>query len=147
MKVLNKVMMGAAALVLLAGCNSLKQVSYDDFNSKAAEAAQKEAPFTKITMKGSISYMGVSVTLNGVKLEKTEKGWEFKEGQAASELAALAIIAATAATQAEVADAKYYVGNSGFKFQSKEGYVTLWNAYGLQTSSNMNGNYSVSYSK
>ena len=148
MKVLNKVMMGAAALVLLTGCNSLKQVSYEEFHNQAVEASQKEVPFTKVSMKGKITYGGIELTLDGVKLEKGESGWEFKEGQTVSKVAALWVIGDIAAVQGDGSEdgAKYYFGGDGFKYTKDKSYKT-WNKYGLLTKCTFLGNYSVSYSK
>lgn len=145
MKVLNKVMMGAAALVLLTGCSNLKEVSYDEFHEKAV--AVEEAPFTKVSMKGRITYGGVDISLDGVKLEKTEKGWEFKEGQSVSKIAALWVVNDVASVQGEGSEGcKYYFGSAGFKYTKDKSYKT-WNKYGLLTKCTFLGNYSVSYSK
>ena len=146
MKVLNKVMMGAAALVLLTGCANLKEVTYDEFHEKAL--AVEEAPFTKVSMKGKITYGGIELTLDGVKLEKGESGWEFKEGQTVSKVAALWVISDVAAVQGDGSEegGKYYFGGDGFKYTKDKSYKT-WNKYGLLTKCTFLGNYSVSYSK
>ena len=147
MKVLNKVMLGAAALVLLTGCANLKEVSYEEFHNQAVEASQKEVPFTKVSMKGKITYGGIELTLDGVKLEKTDTGWEFKEGQSVSKIAALWVISDVASVQPDGGEGcKYYFGGDGFKYTKDKSYKT-WNKYGLLTKCTFLGNYSVSYSK
>ncbi len=51
MKVLNKVVIGMASLVLLTACGPSK-VSYEKFHEKAVEAAKVENGFTKVEVNG-----------------------------------------------------------------------------------------------
>lgn len=55
MKILNKVVIGMASLVLLTACGPSK-VSYDKYHEKALEAAKKENGFTKVEVNGKAKY-------------------------------------------------------------------------------------------
>lgn len=65
LKVLNKLMIGAAALVSLTGCargkGKLKEVDADTFIEKAKEA-WKDVPYTEATVNGSYEITYNSVT-------------------------------------------------------------------------------------
>ena len=70
MKILNKVVIGMASLVLLTACGPSK-VSYDKFHEKAVEALKAENGYTKAVLNGSVSGED-----GGVKYEVEFKDYE-----------------------------------------------------------------------
>ena len=134
MKVLNKFVMGAAALVLLTGCSSMKSVDYKTFHEKAVEAAEKraaECDYTKVVVKGTIKAGDQETKLDRtLKVEKGVVKMETMEDMIPGTLASI-----TADTVSEEEESKYYVGG-GFKVTMKneegKGEATF-DKYGLVT--------------
>ena len=118
MKNLNKLFVGAAALVLLTACGPSK-VSYEKFHEKAEAAAEKDPGYTKATAKGTFysNNLGIEVT---IKLDNTfvkgNEGWVLKEGEEsnAGTLAAIGLLTMRASTVGENDKTTYYAGK-GFK--------------------------------
>lgn len=142
MKVLNKVVLGMASLVLLTGCMS--KTNYSDFHKKAVEAEEKAPAYTKATAKGNVkqSIVGVETSIDvDVKFEKNEDGdWEVKEGSAAGAAIAALYLSYRASMVGDSGDITYYAGN-GFKATAKDedsatSYV--FNQYGYVTSAKGN---------
>lgn len=130
MKVLNKIVMGCAALVLLTGCAT--KCTFEKFKEEANKAAEKDPGYKKSVVKGSakVSTFGaeVSLTLNH-EFVKTENGWQLQKGdEGAASLAAAALMAYRAVdfTVKEDEDYTYYAGN-GFKIVEKtdDGEATM----------------------
>ena len=140
MKVLNKIVMGCAALVLLTGCAT--KCTFEKFKEKATEAAQKDSGYKKCVVKGSAKAsalgMDISLTLDH-EFVKTENGWQLQKGdEGASGAAAAALMAYRAVdfTYKEDADCTYYAGN-GFKIVEKtdDGDATMkFDRFGYITS-------------
>ena len=140
MKNLNKLFVGAAALVLLTACGPSK-VSYEKFHEKAEAAAEKDPGYTKATAKGTFysNNLGIEVT---IKLDNTfvkgNEGWVLKEDEEsnAGTLAAIGLLSMRASTVGENDKTTYYAGN-GFKTvtTSDKGDTTIvYNSNGYVTS-------------
>ena len=169
MKILSKVAMGAAALTLLVGCSSLKQVEYKEFHEKAV-AAWKDVPYTKATVNGHMKQ-----TVQGQEYAEEFKNVEVKlsagsvDAAWAAELATkiiagdedaakayeAAIMVATNATVVpESKDYKYYVGG-GFKLEmtdDDEKATMTWDKYAMltgltETGEGLDVKLTVKYSK
>ena len=136
MKVLNKVMMGAAALVLLTGCSSMKSVDSKTFLEKATEA-WKDVPYTEATINGSFEMGEQKVTIKDVKLPvkdgtldmtkaatmeiPEERQMEYTIAATFVQVNAVVIGTQYASYEAseENIEVKFYVGN-GFKVTAKD---------------------------
>ena len=165
MKILNKVVIGAAALVLLTACGPSK-VSYDKFHEQALEAAKKENGYTKAVVKGKAKMKD-----EGKTVEYTFDSLEFT-GYTNGRMSALEIAAAEAAAvlkgevyaiavgltfnTAEIAPKSdkltYYTG--GFQIVQEEDGVkqtVKYDANGLPTSIKLagdgSGSVTISWSK
>ncbi len=140
MKVLNKVVLGMAAMTLLVACGPSK-VSFEKFQQDVREASAKEPNYVKAVVKGNvkggIATVSVEVKLDHV-FEKTDNGWEMTKGDAVSGTVALGYVSERAALYAgqENENATYYSGG-GFKveFKGDNGTETyVFDAYGYVTS-------------
>lgn len=158
MKVLNKIVMGCAALVLLTGCAT--KCTFEKFKEKATEAAQKDSGYKKCVVKGSATAggqgMSLSFTLNH-EFIKTENGWVLNKGETGMSEAAAAVLMSYRAidwTYKENANCTYYAGN-GFKVVEKtdDGEGTMkFDKFGYVTSDkgkteNYNADVTVRWSK
>lgn len=153
MKILNKLVLGAASLVLLTACGPSK-VSYDKFHEEAVNAAKLEVPYTKVVLNGYTSY-------NGLKVEFDKTTYEWKDGKASTNdnsvaaLAGLQVFAMNATVIGNDENFTYYFGNGSFKVTMKaeqDNGTATFNKYGLLTS--MKGkamgvehNFTVKWSK
>ena len=133
MKVLNKVVIGMAALTLLTACGA-KKVEYSKFHEQAVEAAKAENGYTKVTVNGKAKMKEdgkvTEYTFDKIEIDGFTNG-RMDALTAASKMAALLldgsevkIIAfslsqATAEIVPEDKDSTYYVG--GFQVDSKDG--------------------------
>lgn len=140
MKVLNKVVLGMAAMTLLVACGPSK-VSFEKFQQDVREASAKEPNYVKATVKGSakagIGGLNMDAKFDHV-FEKKDTGWEMTKGDAITGVAAALYVNERAALYAgqENENATYYSGG-GFKVEFKgddgtEAYV--FDAYGYVTS-------------
>ena len=152
MKVLNKIVIGAAALVLLTACGPSK-VSYAKFHEQAVAAAKKEVSYKKVKFSGKSKTSSTEITLSAVYELKDGK-WQMTEGGAVEAVVTATYIAMTADTIAEDEKSTYYAGN-GFKVTRQDGddkATMTWNEYGLLTSAKGKANgaevdISLKYSK
>ena len=143
MKALAKVMMGAAALVLLTGCGPSK-TSYENFHKKAQEAHEKGNSYTSATLSGTMEDSGSKTEIKSKKFTKTSLGWQAVDG--ILDNLYLAYVGAEAAYVDEYEDATYYAGN-GFKYTLNDA-TRSYNAAGLLTSYKAGGtSITVKYSK
>ena len=138
MKVLNKLVVGAAALVLLTACGPSK-VSYAKFHEQAVAAVKKEVSYKKVTVKGTASASSVTMNLD---LEYTLKdgNWEMTKGDAVSATVGIVLIAFTADGIEEDEKTTYYAGG-GFKVTREddgEKATMTWNANARLTSAKGN---------
>lgn len=163
MKVLNKLVVGAAALVLLTACGPTK-VSYDKFHEKAVEAAKIENGYTKAVVNGKAKFKeeGKTVEYTFDKIEFTG----YTNGRLSTEAIAKAILTikseveasafamtvATAEAMTNVDKATYYI--NGFQVKAeKDGEKTTisYDKNGLPTSIKFSGDSSgsvkISWSK
>lgn len=159
MKILNKLMMGAAALVLLTGCSSAKSVDVKTFTEKAEEA-WKNVPYTKVVVNGTISFQ-IESDVQEIKIKDIEL--PLKDGALDTDKAQEIDVTEENVIQYEMAslmvsmnayyvgqsygdilenseaskgvEAKFYVGN-GFKVTLKEdgnSATLVWDKYGMMT--------------
>lgn len=146
MKVLNKIVIGMASLVLLTACGPSK-CSFDKYKEQANAASEKDPGYKKVVVKGSVKTSLVGITAE-VKLdhtfEKDGDDWKLTKGdEGAGAVAALAAASARAWDYAvsENEDATYYAGN-GFKVEIKsdeQNATYVYNSYGYMTSSKASG--------
>ena len=142
MKVLNKVVIGMASLVLLTACGPTK-CSFEKFSEEARAAAEKDPEYKKVVVKGTVkaNVLGVSAE---VKLdhtfEKTDSGWEKTKGEdgagAATALSYTAYRAVMFCGDEAEEDATYYCGG-GFKVVGKNEDASatyVFDKYGYVTS-------------
>lgn len=142
MKVLNKIVMGAAALVLLTACGPSK-CSFEKFQQEAKAAEAKDPKYTKMTAKGKViaDVLGATTTIDvNHSYELQESGeWkktEGKDGLADAVVLVMCQVRAWDMAEEEQEDVTYYVGG-GFKVVvkddkgndatvtfNKDGYVT-----------------------
>ncbi len=142
MKVLNKVVIGMAALVLLTACGPSK-CSFEKFSEEARAAAEKDPDYKKAVVKGTIKTktLGVESELKiDHTFEEKDNGWEMTKGEAdlgaAAALVYVEIRAWQFAGDEAEEDATYYCGG-GFKVVGKneEGSATyVFDKYGYLTS-------------
>ena len=152
MKVLNKVVIGAAALVLLTACGPSK-TTYAKFHEEAVAAAKKEVSYKKAKFAGKLKTDNTEITLSAT-YEYKDGQWKMTDGGVVEALATASFIALTAQTVPEDENTTYYAGN-GFKTVTKtdDGTSTVtWNANGLLTSlkgktESGNANFTLKYSK
>ena len=153
MKVLNKVVIGAAALVLLTACGPSK-TTYAKFHEQAAKAAEKakEATFSKVVLSGSAKDdEGKTQKFDNITI-KFEKGtFTATNITHLDEVAAALLLNGVQAVGVpEEKDTTYYAGN-GFKveYKAEDGKKTAtWNAQGLLTSTvDGDAKLTVKYSK
>ncbi len=136
MKTLRKVVMGAAVLVLLTGCSSMKKVDYETFHEKAVEAVKgiPDAGFTKVAVKGNVTTGGQEIKLDGTYT--VENGVVTSKPESTTDMIAISYLSITADLVPNEEIASYYAGG-GFKYTAKEdgnsGEV-VFNKYGLITS-------------
>ncbi len=152
MKALAKVLMGAAALVLLTGCGPQK-VSYDKFHEKAVAAHDKGHSYTKAKISGSSESSGSTTKYDKVEFVLASGVWQPKE-VSLTNIVLSAFVGMEAQSVPEDEDSTYYAGN-GFKVTMKnddgKGSASF-NAAGLLTSYKVESedskyNFTVSYSK
>ena len=119
MKVLNKIVMGAAALVLLTACGPSK-CSFEKFQEEARAASQRDPGYAKLTIKGTIESNSLKITLDNV-FEKKDSGWEMTKGDLVNGSIATALSQLRAVDYAgkEEDGVTYYVGG-GFKVVEKD---------------------------
>lgn len=153
MKILNKLVLGGAALVLLTACGPSK-VSYDKFHEEAVNAAKLEVPFTKVVLNGYTNY-------NGLKVEFDKTTYQWKDGKPTTDdnsvaaLAGLKVFVYDAAFVGNNESFTYYFGNGSFKVTMKaeqDNGTATFNKYGLLTSmkgkvSGVEQNFTVKWSK
>ena len=152
MKVLNKVVIGVAALALLAACGPTK-TTYAKFHEQAVAAAKKEVSYKKVKFSGKTDTDGSSVTINAVCEYKDGK-WSMTEGGVVEALVVGIFMGMTAELVVEDEKTTYYAGN-GFKTVTKQDDGTgtfTWNSNGLLTSakgkySGGNADITLKYSK
>ena len=136
MKVLNKVMLGAASLVLLTGC--MNKTNYSDFHEKAVAAEEKAPEYKKATAKGTVyqTLLGAEVTVKvNCKFVKGEDGWEVDGEKADGSLVAMWYLTYRASAVGNSGDYTYYAGN-GFKVTAKDEDSSTsytFNSYGYVT--------------
>lgn len=152
MKVLNKVVIGAAALVLLTACGPSK-TTYAKFHEQAVEAAKKEISYKTVKFAGKFKMDNTEITLSAT-YEYKDGEWKMTDGGIIEAAATASFLAMTAETVTEDANTTYYAGN-GFKTVTKsdDGTGTItWNANGLLTSlkgkaEGGNADFTLKYSK
>ncbi len=139
MKVLNKVVIGMASLVLLTGCMS--KTGYSDFHSKAVEAEKKAPEYKKATAKGEIITTILSaetkVTVDCKFVKNSDGDWEVDGENKDGALVAVFYLSFRASAVGDSGDYTYYAGSGGFKATSKNedsaaSYV--FNKFGYPTS-------------
>ena len=159
MKILNKVVIGMATLVLLTACGG-KKVDYAKFHEEAVAAAKNENGYTKVTVKGK-----AKIKEDGKVTEYTFDNLQFDgytngrmdavtlaakaaalllEGNEAK-IIAFSLAGATAELIPEDKDTTYYV--SGFQVDSKDGdqkSTVKYDKNGLPTSYKYSGDGSGS---
>ena len=134
MKVLNKIVIGAAALVLLTACGPSK-VSYAKFHEQAEAAIKKEVTYKKVTVKGKIEASSTTLSLD-VEFTMKDGSWDMTKGDVVSGAMAIVFLSETADLVPEDSKTTYYAGG-GFKTVSKDddGSGTMtWNSYARLTS-------------
>ena len=154
MKVLNKLMIGAAALTLLTGCSLLQQkVSYEKFHEKAVAAHDKGHSYVKAVLNGTMEASGMSIKFEKLEYTYASGVWQAKDSSVAAYAGAM-IVGTEAISVTDEEGQTYYVGN-GFKVTMKDDDGTgtaVFNAAGLMTSmkttaDNGKMNVTVKYSK
>lgn len=134
MKVLNKFVVGAAALVLLTACGPSK-ISYAKFHEQAVAAIKKEVSYKKVTVKGTMEASSTTLKLD-VEFTMKDGSWDMTKGDVVSGAMAIVFLGETADLVPEDSKTTYYAGG-GFKTVSKDddGSSTLtWNANARLTS-------------
>ena len=142
MKVLNKVVIGMASLVLLTACGPSK-CSYAKFHEEAVKAVEKAPEYKKMTAKGEIKSSLMNLTIDAV-LEKKDGEWELTKGDALSATALIVYAASTADLVPEDSGTTYYCGK-GFK-AVKDKQTAVWNASGFLTSIKEDSGTSLKFS-
>ena len=145
MKVLNKVVIGMASLVLLTAC--APKTTYADFHEKAVAAAKKDSGYTKAVVNGTSKSGNTTYEFKNVELKVTNGRYDVTNvtlsevaNYTAEQLAAYALIAveAQSVTEKQQDDESkgtvtYYAGST-FKVVAKDdnGSATYtWNKFGL----------------
>lgn len=134
MKVLNKVVIGVAALALLAACGPTK-TTYAKFHEQAVAAVKKEVSYKKVKFSGKFKASSSELTLSAVYEYKDGK-WTMTEGGAIEAVVTASFLEMTADLVIEDEKTTYYAGN-GFKtvIKSDDGDGTAtWNSNALLTS-------------
>ena len=142
MKVLNKVVIGMASLVLLTACGPSK-CSFEKFSEEARAAAEKDPEYKKVVVKGTVkaAVVGISaeIKLNHTFAQDEDGDWEMTDGEATTASVALGYASMRAVMfcgdEAEE-DATYYCGN-GFKVVGKNEDASatyVFDKYGYVTS-------------
>ena len=165
MKVLNKLVVGAAALVLLTACGPSK-ISYDKFHEKAVEAAKIENGYTKAVVDGkakikqegkTTEYTFDKVTVDGFtngRMSAAEIGAKIAAlAVAGKEVDAMALTfcASTAELVANSDKATYYSDLSVATEDDGNKFTLKYDKNGLPTSYKFSGDASgslkISWSK
>ena len=146
MKVLNKIVIGMASLVLLTACGPSK-CSFEKYKEQANAASEKDPGYKKVVVKGSVKATVVGITAE-VKMDHTfEKDgdeWKMTKGEEGAGSAAALLAASARAWDHAVQEnenATYYAGN-GFKVEIKgdeQNATYVYNSYGYMTSSKASG--------
>lgn len=153
MKSLRKAVMGAAVLVLLTGCSSMKKVDYATFEEKAKEAIElrSDCPYTKAVVKGTLKAAGQEIKLDSTL--KVENAVAMAETADQMYAAMIANEGVELMLSGEAENTTYYVGG-GFKVEAKDGDnkgTVTFDKYGLLTSYKVSGeveaNVTVKWSK
>lgn len=141
MKVLNKVVLGVAAMTLLVACGPSK-VSFEKFQEDARAASQKDPGYKKVTVKGSVKanvvVANVESKLDHVFAQDENGDWQLEKGDEGTSLVAVGYVSMRAVQLAgqEDEDCTYYSGN-GFKVAGKNEDASatyVFDAYGYVTS-------------
>ena len=153
MKVLNKVVIGAAALVLLTACGPAK-TTYEKFHEKAVAAAEKakEVSYSSVVLDGSMKDdEGKTQKFDKITIKFNKGAFEATNLLHLEEVAAALLLNASCAYLAPKEDNTTYYAGNGFKisYKSDEGTKTAtWNANGLLTSTvDGDAKITVKYSK
>ena len=165
MKVLNKFVVGAAALVLLTACGPSK-ISYDKYHEKAVAAAKNENGFTKATVDGtakvkqdgkSTEYKFDKVVIEGFtngRMSATEIGAKMAALAVAGkevDILALTFCATTAELVTKSDKAVYYSDLSASLEDDGDKFTIKFDKNGLPTSYKFSGDASgsvkISWSK
>ena len=143
-----KLLVLAAAPMLLASCNGISKVNFEKFQDKVKSIDVENLPdVEKLTIKGKVGDEKYNFTLNGLK---DVTGLSLEEIAVAT--AALPFLRVEEFAVEEMKEAKYYVG-MGFRVSAKEddekGEIS-WDKYGYVVKINMESekeamNLSVSY--
>ena len=140
MKNLRKAIMGAAVLVLLTGCSSMKKVDYAKFHEEALAAAEarETCGLSKVVVKGTVTSEGQEIKIDSTL--GAENGVLNGEGvEDMYDLVAAMIASTTAESVPEAGENEgvtYYCGG-GFKYEQKLDDLkgtAVFNKYGLLTS-------------
>ena len=149
MKLVKVLPMLAVASFCLMGCAS--KCDYAKFHEKATSVKEHSFKKASVSVDGSSSVAGLSVSLKGTVKYIYNGGWELDandDNGAAVQLAATGYIVQTAALVGEDDNLEYYAGSS-FKIVVKDSKETTeFNGFGLLTSyKSDNMKVSIKYSK
>ena len=149
MKLVKVLPMLAVASFCLMGCAS--KCDYAKFHEKATSVKEHSFKKASVSVDGSSSVAGLSVSLKGTVKYIYNGGWELDandDNGAAVQLAATGYIIQTAALVGEDDNLEYYAGSS-FKIVVKDSKETTeFNGFGLLTSyKSDNMKVSIKYSK
>lgn len=167
MKVLNKVVIGMASLVLLTAC--APKCSYAQFHEKAVAAAEKDSGYTKAVVNGTAKNGNTTYEFKNVELKVTNGRYDISNvtlselaNYTAEQIAAYGMIGIEAKDVAEKQQGDeqesqgtvtYYAGST-FKLvvkDDKNSATYTWNKFGLLTSLKSSGetetNLKVKWSK
>ena len=152
MKVLNKVVIGMASLVLLTAC--APKTTYAEFHAKAVAALEKakEKSFT-VTLKGTYKDdNGEKKNYDNITINWNKGSFEATSALHLDEVfLAVTLTALRADVVAESDNTTYYAGSSFKTVYEKDGNkeTTTWNQYGLLATvkSSDGDNLKVSYKK
>lgn len=149
MKVLNKVVIGMASLVLLTAC--APKCSYSDFHSKAVAAVEKakEKSFT-VTLKGTYKDdNGDKKNYDNLTVKFNKGSFEATNITHLDEVAAALVLNLSTADLVGESDKVTYYAGSTFKTVTKDDNGTstvTWNKFGLPTQlKDSDSNLKISY--
>ena len=156
MKILNKVVIGMATLVLLTACGA-KKVDYDKFHAAAVEAAKNDSGYTKAVVDGkaTIKKEGKETTYTFDKIEITgytngrmdlvTLGLKVLSAKTEAEAVAIGFTSMPAEEVVKSDKFTYYTGPLTVKMVDDEGTETVqYDKNGLTTSIKFSGDASGS---
>lgn len=144
---------GLRSMLSLAVCafsltSCLSKTTYDEFHASAVEASKKEVTFVKLAFSGNYVQSGVTVSLDGITYEFTEKdGWKATAEIGTVQATMTASLYLDRAQNVQDDSESTFYKGSGFKVE-KGSYVREYNEYGYLThASNTNFDFKINWTK